>query len=559
MFDPRQIKSDRLRTSFNACNASRKKRSDARLKKPLVQVYDGDWIFQSRIDPWISDANFVWKYNDTGSATISMPTKGSEGLERIVKWLVNPWGRAKAKNVHVRCDKDGGRWTGTVSSVRLSKKDDGSRELTLECVDDYEELRRIYCWSNPFLPEEVQWPKAFALVGRAAWILKVTLLCNLMRLEGSLWNLPDDPLELESWTDLFPQQWAVMVKPGSVLEDISPLNIVSTRFQTWADVAEPILADAQLMVETRRWFTGDDLPWAGYTPRNGQLLVDIVDKSGWWDKNGTSIIANQWTGMVRQVQALLGNNIDTESTIIDEPITVPEYSVPDWFGTKPTCPYVTYRDRDVTGVESIDFTWQPATTVQVLAGGNSMPGVNELISASVQIPGNLIGSFISIPNIGTIADTFLKPLYSDVLLAWMKYKSLTRANTLGWSRFQEFFVDGANSAYTLSSLVAIRKAFWDTRERFAHKMKLADGAPWYIGAPGIGHFWLGDRVASTIQELPDGKMVVEQVTELKLTIARDKFGWEATMGDFAATESGLDGILRNIRKVTGALHDQGVW
>ena len=559
MFDPNLIADDRVRAVYNHGQTQREKRIDARRKYPLIQLYDGDWNFQARIDPWVVEADFKWKLNDTGTCTVKIPTRGSKSIEQVASWLLNPWGRPRAKTVHLRCDKDGGRWTGKIASVRLTKEEDGSRSIVLEGLDDYEELKRIYCWPNPFLPASVQFPKAFMLIGRSDWILKVALLCNLIRLQGSLWRLPDDPLEWESWTDLAPHNWSIVVKPTDHLRNITPINLISSRMQTWHDMAAPVLADSQLMVKTRRWFTGDEQPWRGYTPRNGQLVVDIVDKSGWWDEYGTSIIGNRWNGVIRQVQALLGNNIDTESTIIDEPITVPEYQKPNWLGTRPNCPYVTYRDEDITGVESIDFTWQPATTVNVLTGGSSMPGTNELISASVQAAGNLVGSFLAVPTAGTIADTLLEPLYSDTLLAWMSVKSHNRANELGWSRYQEYFAEGANAALTLSSLVAIRKAFWDTRERFTHQLKLADGAPWFIGDEGQGHFWLGDRVATTVRELPDGKMVVEQVTELRLNLARGTFGWEATMGDYAATESSMDMVLRNINKVTGAIHDQGVW
>lgn len=545
---------------FSRCDSQRAARRRARRKQPVIQLFDGNWEFKFRIDPFVINADFSWKLNDTGQCSIELPIKGSPAITKCVKWLLDPWGRVKAKNIGIRCDKDGGRWTGLAQSVRLTKATDGSRSVIIEGLHDYEELKRIYCWPNPFLPSVVQFPRAWSMFGSAAHILKVTLLVNLMRLQGNWWTLPDDPLDLASWTQGFDvSRWPVVVKPRSKLLDTTPIQVISGRMKTWHDMAKGVLDDCQLMVETRRWFPGDPEPWPGAKLRPGALVVDVVDKSSWWDPEGTSFFGDIWNGFIRNLQTVAGNGVDTVSTVIDEPVVVPEYRRKDWLGTVPRAPYVMYRDREVSGVESIDFTWQPATTVQVIAGGKSMPGVNEAISAGVQAAGNSFGTFVAVPTAGTIADTILKPIYSDVFLAWTQHKSLSRAQSLGASRYQEFFAEDADTALTLSSLVGIRKAFWDTRERFTHEMKIGDGAPWFIGDQGQGHFWLGDRVGSTVKELPGGKVIVEQVQELRFSVSRDKFGWEAVMGDPAATESHLDALIRYVNKFTGVAHDQGVW
>lgn len=559
MFNPDTIPDKKMREAYYNTKSQRDTRKEKRRKPGIIQVCDGDWNFVARIDQWAIESEFNWKYNEKATARIVLPAAGNEGIERMATFLLDPNQRAGANNIHIRCDKDGGRWTGTVTSVTLGTDSNGARIVTLECVDDWDELEGIYCWPNPFLPDVLQFPRTFFLFGRTKWILKMTLLCNLIRIQGSLWRLPDDPLDLNSWGETFnPSQWPIAVKPGSILDDISPLSTVSTRMQPWTEVAEPLLADAQLMVELRRWFIGDPQPWPGYTPRNGQLIVDIVDKSGWWNPDGTSVIGNKWNGFVRQVQALSGNNIDTESTIVDEPLVPPEYQRKGWLGTVPSSPFVTYRDGDVSGVESVEFSWIPATAVSVTAGGSSMPGVNEAMTAGIQAAGNAIGTFAAVPTAGEIASTFLTPIFSDTMFAWMNVKSHDRANTLGWSRRQEKFAEGSNTALTLSSLVAIRKAFWDSRERFSHSMKIADGAPWFVGDQGVGHFWLGDRVGSTVKELPRGKMIVEQVTQLTLKSSRSDFGWEITLGDYTATESSTDQFIRNVSRLTAGLHEQGV-
>ena len=560
MFNPDQIKSAASREIFEKAHKARQSRIAKRRRKPVIQLADGDWNSKFRIDPFVIDAEFVWRLNDTGSCTITLPAGGDKAVENVTGWLFDPWGRPKAKNVHIRADKDGARWTGRLNSLRLTKSEDGQRTVVIEGLCDFEELRRIFVWPNPFLPAAVQFPKAWTMLAPAAWNLKIALFVNLMRLHTSLWTLPDDPLDPKSWVGGMKQSnWPIVVKPGPLLKDRTPTQLISSRMSTWAEVAEPILADCQLMVELRRWFPGDPEPWPGAELGAGTLVVDIVDKSSWWDARGTSFFGDLWRGFVRTVQTLAGNQIDTKSTVIDAPEVVPEYRRPNLLGTVPSAPYVMYRDDAITGVESSDFTWEPSTAVQVVAGGQSMPGINEGLSAAIQGIGNSLGTYILFPTAGTIADTLLAPLYSDVIGAWAQHKSVTRAQEAGKFRYQEIFAEGSNTALTLSSLVAIRKAFWDTRERFSHQIKVGDGAPWYIGDQGEGHFWLGDRIGSTVSDIPGGRAIVEQVTEVTLNIARDSFGWDITCGDFAATQSSLDTILSNIRRVSTAMKQVGVW
>ena len=332
---------------------------------------------------------------------------------------------------------------------------------------------------------------------------------------------------------------------------------MSSRMKYWHEMAKDKLEDAQLMVTCRRWLTGDPLPWPRARIRHGCLIVDIVNKSGYWGQDGTALRGNVISGFVRTVQQLTKGNIDTQSTVVSNP-NVPEYQKPDWLGTVPRAPYVLYRDGRLSGLESAQFSYKPATAVQVVAGGHSTYGVNEAISAAVSMLGNYLGMFIAAPSLGPIADTLLKPFYEDTLLAWMAEKSADRSRSLGWSKYWEHFSDGSDRAYTLSALAVLRKGFWETREKVSHQMKIVDGAPWHVGENGQGHFFLGDRVGATIIGLPENKVVVEQVTELVYRYSRDQVGWEITCGDRASQESPLEKILGRVKNATAAIHDLGV-
>lgn len=551
-----------LHTIDEVCQKARRERVEARATAPLVRLWDGNWVLKYTVSGEI-EASFSWLLNDTGQGSMTLPYD-----HPAAKWALNPWGR-KPSNIHVTVDKDGARWSGRLRRAQLEKKDDGQRLVVLSFLHDYEELKRIQCWSNPFLPSSVQFPRSSILAGPSRWVLKAMLFMNVFRLAGSLWRLPDDPLDRASWGQgLFMAQWPIVVAPGSLVKDTTPWAVVSSRFKTWHDMAETVLADAELMVTCRRWLNGDPPPWGDYEPRNGQLIIDIVDKSGHWSTRGYGARGNIFTGIGRTITKLKDNLIEetepfyidpsSDSSYKDTYASPKAYRTPGWLSTIPDVPYVVYRDGALTGVQAAEFTWEPAQAVQIVGGGHSAPGVNEGISAAVQLVGNTLGSFIFVPTAGTIADTLLKPIYEDTILAWMAYKSLLRPKDQGWSHYYEHFVQGADRAYTLSGLAAMREGLWETRQRTSHSLQIADGAPWFIGENGKGHFFLGDRIASTVKGLPPDALIVEQVTALELAWSRTSMGWKATLGDPRSSESGLARALRRIKNLTTAVHDLGV-
>lgn len=527
----------------------RRARREARRKLPLIRLWDGDWNYVGTVNDAI-EASFQWRMNDTGSGHIELPVDSY-----LAKWAMNFKGRA-TKNVHATMDKDGARWGGTLESANIVKSSDGKRFISLNFLHEYEEMKHIYVWPNPYLPAIVQFPRLFILVGPTAWVLKTALFVNVHRLAGNAYAVPDDPFDLGSWLNFVrPDQWPLQVAPSkAVLGDSTPWTVISSRMKNWHELAAPKLADAQLMVTTRRWLTGDDPPWEGADLKHGALVVDIVDKSGYWSTRGTATHGDIWKGLVRTVQEVI-NDFDTQETVINTPVDPPEYKWHNFLSTEPDAPYVTYRDGSIAGVEASEFKWQPATAVQVVTGGSSMQGVNEAISTGIQLVGNMFGGLFGA---GAIIDTFLQPIYADTIMAWQSIKSSNRARELGWSHYYEHFAEGADKAYTISSILALRQGFWETREKTSHRVTLQDGAPWFIGESGKGHFFLGDRIGATITGLPDGQMVVEQVTELTYSLSRSSRGWTAVCGDRQAQQSPLETVMGRVRSALGAVHDLGV-
>lgn len=542
-----------LEQIYQAAKGRAEDRERKRREPPLVRLWDGDWNLRGRVTGEYS-AHFEFKLNDTGGGQLDLPYD-----HHLARWVYRYWERRK-QNVFVTVDKDGARWSGMLESSTVSQDDDGLRVVELKFLHDYEQLKHIDVWPNPFTPAIVQFPKQFILAGPSRYCLKTALFLNLFRIQGNLWRLPDDPLSFQGWTQgLNYKEWPILVKPSSLLLDDSQWTVVSSRFKTWHDMAKTTLGDGQLAVECRRWLVGDEQPWPGAgLNRNGQLIVDVVDKSGWFSE--TAVGGTIAGGLIRSGLEIAENLVDETRTALELVDHPEEYSLAGWLGTAPKQPWVVYRTEDkVNTAESTEFTWQPATVSQVNVGGKSMPGVNEGISAAVQMTFDAIGGLLFGVSAGGAVDTLLKPIYEDTLMAFMSLKSPLRTTSLGWSHYRERFQDGADQAWTLSAIIALRTGFWETRQRTAHTMKIGDGAPYLVGDQGQGHFFLGDRVGGQVPGAPDGRVVVERVSSLKLAWDAVKpHEWQITTGDMETNEDPLEHLLKRIKDTTGALHDLGV-
>ena len=542
---------------WNQIQSEREARAARRAQRPLMRLWDGDWNIRGVVTGE-NDFSFEWKYNEVGAGFITLPPE-----HHLAQWAMAHWDR-DTKNIHITADRapDGqdARWGGRCQSVTLVKNNDGTRYVELKFLHDIAEFDHVFCWPNPVMPASVQFPKAFALVGPLKTILKTALLLNLMRLHGNLYQLPDDPLDMSTWVEgLTPWNWSIAVAPGSILMDGSQWGVIHSRMKSFMEVAAPALEDAGLMIECRRWLQGDPKPagWIGPL-RNGQLIVDIVDKSGVWDQ--TSHGGTIFGGMVRTVTKLADNLVDDLVTVVANPVVPVEHAVSRLMGTHPKQPWVVFRDGPGSQIESGSWTWEPATIAQVTAGGRSAPGVNTAISMSVQLMGNLVGSVFLMQGLGGIADTALKPLYEDVFLAFMSIKSPLRTMQAGWSYYHEGWADGAESGWSFSGIVSIREKFYQTRAKDQVSIAVRDGGPYIFGDLGRGHIWLGDRAGVHLDGMPGGYYPVLQMTQVVMSGSRGSApGFVAGFGDPRADMSPVQRLLNQSRMVFEALKETGVW
>jgi hypothetical protein len=530
-----------------------RKDQERRIKPPLTRIWDANGVFIGEVHHEIS-ASFRAPENETGVGVVELPAR-----YYLSKWLTSHDERS-TDNVIITVDKDGARWSGMLDDLEQYKDEDGQRVVKATFKSDFEHLKHILCYSNPFLPPEIQFPRLWILFGPAKWALKMTLFVNLLRLQGldGLWTLPDDPINPAGYLDLDQSEWAHVVAPLAIENDNSQFAIVHSRWKYMFDVQKRITADAQLTWEPRRFLEGDPPPWPGANLRPGTIVWDLVDNSGW--DTETSFGGNLFTGLVRAFTTIGSDGTTEGIDVIDDPTFPPEYSIPGWHGTVPRAPGIILRDGDRTGIQSNSFHWKPATDTEFATGGHSMPGVNELISATINMVGDLIAAAIVVPPVGGMADALLKPLYTDVFLAFMKWQDIGRAQKLGWQHYFETWCEGGDRAYTLSALIALRSGMWRTREQTTHSVTVADGVEGLlIGQNGFGNAWLGTRIGTTVKDWgKPGRVYVDRITELVLAWDRKTTpAWTITVGH-REPEDPVAEALEMLQEIASIARDLGV-
>ncbi|WP_147265895.1 phage tail protein [Nocardia puris] len=385
----------------------------------------------------------------------------------------------------------------------------------------------------------------------------MTAFFAIQRVMGGWWQLPADPLDPASWEQFHPENWSMVVAPESIANDTSPLAVVHSRFKSIHDCTKKVVEDAQLTWTFRRYLPGDAPPWPGARLRPGCLVIDLVDKSAAYQE--TSFSGDLATGLVRQFVHVEPDGVTESIRTIADPAMPSEYSDPNFLGTVASAPWVIYRDGTHTGIQQSEFVYRPATDVRIVGGGNSMPGINEGLSAAIRLGGALVAAVVpGLPDLGSVADALLEPIYSNVLGAFSAQEVPGRRNRLGWSTYQEKWAESSDRAYTIQWLLSVRAAKWSTRQQISHEVVVADGAPYRIGQRGFGHFYVGDRVGTTVRGMPPGQVFVDQVTEVALTWDRDTAPtWKITIGQRDEKDPVVQAWER-LQEILGILQDLGV-
>ncbi|QHJ86356.1 minor tail protein [Gordonia phage Kuwabara] len=539
----------------------------SRIARPArVELYDGDWNYRGQAVARLAGSELDLTENDTGSIVIELPIDLKERRRTfLAHWALNQEARGTT-NIHVIVEKDGARIAGRADPKNGVKLVSSEKKVVLTFLEDTQELKHVHMAASPFLPVSlIQQPKVQFLWAPADWGGLVTLGMNVLRNQGTNFNMNFDLLDQSTWTGGLWAQAQIVPVPRKLTSSVAPTTIITgTIKQSWWDVMAPILEDAELMIVTRRFKKGDPEPWAGAGTnwRQGTLFVDIVDKSGW--RSGTSIGGNLATGLARTIANVTSNYVeDSYDLLTGAPVDTSGYKLPGFLSTQPPRPHAIYRDGEITGVQNFELTRGAGGPVRITAGGKSMPGVNELLEAVIGYGGDVLGDNISIAgygvgSLGSILNAFLMPILKDSMLAYMSVPLLMRSAKQGWGHYLETAATGVTQAYTPSSIMDLRKRRRETDPDTAFSFEVASGVPLLIGDRGQGHWWLGDRVGATSRYL-GARVFVARCRGLNLPLGGDDPQmWKATFGDRRAKKDALEKLVETAATAFSALNEIGI-
>ncbi|MGX6513248.1 Gp37-like protein [Rhodococcus sp. SJ-2] len=534
----------------------------SRLYAPVVQLWDGNINLQYVVR---CENEYDWLdvENDTGTGVIKIDSDHEEA-----QWLWDIRGRkdrGETIDVLVTVDYVGRRWSGFLDTVDIDTNDLGQSIVTANFLSDYEQLKWRDLWATPTTPAGFQPFKVFMLGGPTDWALGTALKLNLARAHGwpagMGWNDPlaNGSADYTNWPIvLAPLDYETAATRGTVT------GLVLSRFKTWHECAESMLHDADLTVRWRRYMPGDPLPWEGAQVAYGTLVIWFENNSGGL---APTVTGSFWEGVGQLVrifvsafsEGLGGGSLpieNSEQSVVGLP-PVPEYQEPGYLGTNPKVPFVFYPAGS-PGVVSQKASLRLARGHRLTGGGHSMPGVNEIISVAIQAIGDALAAIPFVPPLGGVADALLAPFYEDTILAFMTVYLVNRSQYLSHFSLYEMWVDGADQAYTLSATLVLREAVRATETKYSADMQIIDGAPWLVGAPGHGHFDLGNRILVQTEGDRSGRIEAPRVKSLRLSAAPGRApSFDIRLGSKDPQDAfGL--ILKRIQKLVTGMKMLGV-
>lgn len=495
-----------------SCDYVRQRHESLRKAFPLIRLWVNDpdssagAVMIGRVD--FTDTikgSFPFKNNTPAQGILQI--RDDHYIAKFLKRLPND--PTYQKNVMITVDFYGGqkRWSGLLDKWNVKTNEEGTKYFEMTFLDDLTYLQYLLAPPNPFLPIPVfQFPRVFMLAGPSKWAISMLILLNLIRVEGNLWTLPDDPFDPESWDDIFDwSDWQVHIKGSPwLLDDSSLWTFLSARMNPIDSVIADSLDDCQLTMTYRRVLTVDGETTSGLLGiadptriKNGALVFEVVDNSNAHAFGGTFLSGSVFDGMFRSLVTYGGGFVEDvfATTGEDESLNPEEYRTPGWLGTKPEQPWLVIRDSEWTPITSSDLSWGPSKNVSVVVGGDN-PAADAIAKLIIETTGALIGYFLlaGFSGLGSIASSVIMPFLTGTIAAWLQWKNTGRAQALGWMHYWELYQAGAeNNSWSIAALSALRGGFLVGKSETTHLVALHES--WAI--PGV-HFDVGQRIGTTV-------------------------------------------------------------
>ena len=522
-----------------------------------ISVYNKIYQWTGDITDHISlDAE--WKRNDIGTATIVL--KGhDDNVAQIMK--------ATSEVVPIVIQVgDNMRWSGRVNSYALAL-DNKEETLTVECVDDFTWFSRILVWPNFLLPIEIQFPKNAIFVGPVITCILSMVAEQAFRLQSSLWDILNDPIDNLLGFDLDWQYWTEQLKAagGNLLDflfvpivvvfpdpffDASPWVAVQGRMDKIYDLVKDLLMNYGLSLTASLWLPGDPQPPSHIngvpimpliTPlTQPTIVVSCVDRSGVTGPTGTFI-----DGLVKDV-------VDLQGTILGQtlsPFLNPknEYfpanlgvNIAPALGVNFVPSWVLFNGDDVNAGGAITYKLSGYAPIAhtIIGGGKSPQWLDDLINASLEF---LIDAIEITVGFTGIPDDLLNGTFDDIILAFQEMENVQRRATMGPYGWPEYFTKTGASAYTLDEWFALMQAMFDTSGYNCIELKWANGYPYTVGRD----VFLGSLVSFVRQ----GQMYTDYVYSIKLKDDRKiRAEVDVIVGN---GKREINPILRVVKMITG--------
>jgi hypothetical protein len=505
---------------------------------------------------------FPWKNNAQSAGSFKLHADHYLA-HRIVKIPNDP---EYCKNIIITVDMYGTalRWSGLLHDWDASTEE-GSDFIVCNFNDELQFLDFMLAPPNPALPLPIfQFPRVHFLFGPTKWCIATLILEQLIRLEGHPWTLPDDPFDPEQWTELIDwSSWQIHINTVPFLLDGSLWTLLASRMDTVTSVIADALDDAQLSLTYRRIMTVDGERSEGLLfndVKNGALVFDIVDRSGWTLAEGTFFSGTAIAGFTRSIITWGAGYIEDTLTMVtdDQEIYPDEYYQTSWVSTLAIAPALHLRDSHYNDMQS-HLSYSPASAVRVVVGGAN-PTADAVAKLLIEATGNLLGYFLlaGFDSLGDMASDIIMPFITGCILSWDEWKNTSRADHLGWVHLHEIMQGGGdNNAWSLAALAALRGGFKATAALTMHTMVITD-AMW--PQPG-NHFSIGDRVASTsgaLSRMGIDMYFINQVEEMSLKGSRSEREFLVKCGKNKAVASAGERFANLLAKALSQINNLGV-
>jgi len=108
--------------------------------------------------------------------------------------------------------------------------------------------------------------------------------------------------------------------------------------------------------------------------------------------------------------------------------------------------------------------------------------------------------------------------------------------------------------------MVLRAGFWATRTVIANEMQVIDGAPYFVGDNGLGHFFLDDRIGFALENDPTGQVWMDRARKIELKWDSESYPeWVPTIGDPRNLQDPAQRAWGKIEQLIAGLRDLGVW